>query len=124
MKFKVEEITSVIRQEISQYRQKLDVSEIGRVVEVGDGIARIYGLDNAMAGELLTFANGATGQVFNLEEGSIGAVIFGDYLGIKEGDEVRTTGDLLRVPVGEEMLGRVVDPLGNPIDGGPAIKPA
>ena len=123
MKFRVEEITSVIKQEIAQYKQKLDVSEVGRVVEVGDGIARLYGLDNAMAGELLEFANGATGQVFNLEEGSIGAVIFGDFLGIKEGDEVRTTGDLLRVPVGEEMLGRVVDPLGNPIDGGPAIKP-
>ncbi len=124
MKFRVEEITSVIKQEILQYKQKLDVSEVGRVVEVGDGIARLYGLDNAMAGELLEFANGATGQVFNLEEGSIGAVIFGDYLGIKEGDEVRTTGNLLKVPVGEEMLGRVVDPLGNPIDGGPAIKPA
>lgn len=123
MKFKVEEITSVIKQEIAQYKEQLDVSEVGRVVEVGDGIARIYGLDNAMAGELLQFASGATGQVFNLEEGSIGAVIFGDYLSIKEGDEVRTTGELLSVPVSEELLGRVVDPLGNPIDGGPAIKP-
>ena len=123
MKFKVEEITSVIKQEIAQYKEQLDVSEVGRVVEVGDGIARIYGLDNAMAGELLQFSNGATGQVFNLEEGSIGAVIFGDYLSIKEGDEVKTTGELLSVPVSEEMLGRVVDPLGNPIDGGPAIKP-
>ncbi len=122
MKFRVEEITSVIKQEILQYKSKLDVSEVGRVIEVGDGIARLYGLDNAMAGELLEFASGATGQVFNLEEGSIGAVVFGDFLGIKEGDEVRTTGNLLTVPVGEEMLGRVVDPLGNPIDGGPAIK--
>ncbi len=122
MKFKVEEIASVIKQEISQYKQQLDVSEVGRVIEVGDGIARIYGLDNAMAGELLEFANGASGQVFNLEEGSIGAVIFGNYLGIKEGDEVRTTGELLRVPAGKELLGRVVDPLGRPIDGGPAIK--
>ena len=122
MKFKVEEITSVIKQEISQFKHQLDVSEVGRVIEVGDGIARIYGLDNAMAGELLEFANGASGQVFNLEEGSIGAVIFGDYLSIKEGDEVRTTGELLKVPSGKEMLGRVVDPLGRPIDGGPAIK--
>ena len=121
MKFKVEEITSVIKQEISQYRSELDVAEVGRVLEVGDGIARIYGLKNAMAGELLEFPGGIMGQVFNLEEDSIGAVIYGDYLGIKEGDEVRTSGELLSVPVGPEMLGRVVDPLGRPLDGGPAI---
>jgi F-type H+-transporting ATPase subunit alpha len=121
MKFKVEEITSVIKQEISQYRSELDVAEVGRVLEIGDGIARIYGLRNAMAGELLEFSNGVMGQVMNLEEDSIGAVIYGDYLGIKEGDEVRTTGELLSVPVGPEMLGRVVNPLGEPIDGGPPI---
>ncbi len=121
MKFKVEEITSVIKQEISQYRSELDVAEVGRVLEVGDGIARIYGLQNAMAGELLEFQNGVKGQVFNLEEDSIGAVVYGDYLGIKEGDEVRTMGELLSVPVGPEMLGRVVNPLGEAIDGGPAI---
>ena len=117
MKFKVEEITSVIKQEIAQFRSELDVAEVGRVLEVGDGIARIYGLNNAMASELLEFENGVLGQVFNLEEGSIGAVVYGDYLGIKEGDEVRCTGRLLSVPVGAEMLGRVVNPLGQPIDG-------
>ena len=121
MKFKVEEITSVIKQEISQFETELDVSEVGRVLEIGDGIARIYGLNNVMAGEMLQFENGVFGQVFNLEEGSIGAVIYGDYLGVKEGDRVKTTGRLLEVPVGQEMLGRVVDPLGQPIDGGPRI---
>jgi F-type H+-transporting ATPase subunit alpha len=121
MKFKVEEITSVIKEEIAQYRSELDVAEVGRVLEVGDGIARIYGLKNAMAGELLEFPNSIMGQVFNLEEDSIGAVIYGDYLQVKEGDEVRTTGELLSVPVGPELLGRVVNPLGQPLDGGPAI---
>ncbi len=121
MKFKVEEITSVIKQEIAQFQSELDVSEVGRVLEVGDGIARIYGLNIAMAGELLEFENGQFGQVFNLEEGSIGAVVYGDYLGIKEGHEVRGSGRLLSVPVGREMLGRVVDALGHPIDGGPAL---
>jgi len=121
MKFKVEEITSVIKQEISQYRRELDVSEVGRVLEVGDGIARVYGLHNAMAGEMLEFSGSVLGQVFNLEEDSIGAVIYGDYLKIKEGDPVRTMGELLSVPVGKELLGRVVNPLGEAIDGGPAI---
>jgi F-type H+/Na+-transporting ATPase subunit alpha len=121
MKFKIEELTSVIKQEIAQFESDLDVCEVGRVLEVSDGIARVYGLNNAMAGEVLEFANGVRGQVFNLEEGSIGAVIFSDYLSIKEGDQVRTTGRLLEVPVGREMLGRVVNPLGEPIDGGPAF---
>jgi len=121
MKFKVEEITSVIKQEIAQFQSELDVAEVGRVLEVGDGIARIYGLHKAMAGELLQFENGIFGQVFNLEEDSIGAVIYGNYLDIKEGDEVRGTGKLLSVPVGNEMLGRVVDPLGKPMDGGGAF---
>jgi F-type H+-transporting ATPase subunit alpha len=121
MKFKVEEITSVIKQEIAQFRSELDVTDVGRVLEVGDGIARVYGLNNAMAGELLEFEGEIYGQVFNLEEGSIGAVIYGDYLSIKEGDEVRSTGRLLSVPVGAEMLGRVVNPLGQPIDGKGAI---
>ncbi|MGD8451149.1 MAG: F0F1 ATP synthase subunit alpha [Phycisphaerae bacterium] len=124
MKFKADEITSVIKQEISQYKTELDVAEIGRVLEVGDGVVRIYGLAKAMAGEMLDFGEGAVGTVFNLEENSIGAVVLGDYLGIKEGDEVRTTGRLLSVPVGEEMVGRVVDPLGRPLDGrGPIQSP-
>ncbi|GMV96916.1 MAG: F0F1 ATP synthase subunit alpha [Phycisphaerae bacterium] len=117
MRFKVDEITSVIREEIAQYKGEIDVAEVGKVLEVGDGIARIYGLGKAMAGEMLEFENGAIGQVFNLEENAIGAVILGDYLGIKEGHSVRATGQLLSVPVGEAMIGRVVDPLGRPLDG-------
>jgi F-type H+-transporting ATPase subunit alpha len=121
MKFKIDEITSVIQQEISQYQTHLDVTQVGKVIEIGDGIARIYGLRGAMAGEMLEFPNGIFGQVFNLEEETVGAVILGDYKKIKEGDTVRTTGELLSVPVGEQLLGRVVNPLGQPIDGGPAI---
>lgn len=117
MKFKVDEISSVISEEIRQYRSEVDVAEVGKVLEVGDGIARVYGLANAMSEERLVFANGAYGQVFNLEENSVGVVILGDYLGIKEGDEVRRTGELLSVPCGEKMVGRIVDPLGRPLDG-------
>jgi F-type H+-transporting ATPase subunit alpha len=117
MKFRVDEVMSVLTEEIRQYRSKVDVAEVGRVLEVGDGIARVYGLSKAMAGELLEFQNGARGQVFNLEESSVGVVILGDYLGIKEGDEVRRSGELLSVPVGEAVIGRVVDPLGRPLDG-------
>ncbi|HTG34269.1 MAG TPA: F0F1 ATP synthase subunit alpha [Thermoanaerobaculia bacterium] len=117
MRFRVDEIASVIEEEIRKYRTDVDLSEVGQVLEVGDGIARIYGLTGAMAGERLEFANGAQGQVFNLEESSVGAVVLGDYLGIKEGDEVRRTGELLSVPVGPELIGRVVDPLGRPLDG-------
>ncbi|MGH9361527.1 MAG: F0F1 ATP synthase subunit alpha [Thermoanaerobaculia bacterium] len=117
MRFNVDEIASVITEEIRQYRAEVDLAEVGRVLEVGDGIARIYGLSGAMAGERLEFENGAFGQVFNLEESSVGAVVLGDYLGIREGDEVRRTGELLSVPVGPELIGRVVDPLGRPLDG-------
>ncbi len=117
MKFKVDEISSVITEEIQKYRTEVDVAEVGKVLEVGDGIARVYGLTNAMAEEQLEFANGAMGQVFNLEENSVGVVVLGDYLGIKEGDEVRRTGQLLSVPCGEKLVGRVVDPLGRPLDG-------
>ncbi|MCC7351900.1 MAG: F0F1 ATP synthase subunit alpha [Phycisphaerales bacterium] len=124
MAINVAEITSVLRREIADFEQKLQVSEVGTVIEVGDGIARIYGLRNAMAGELLEFENGTMGQVFNLEEDSIGAVIFGNYLEIKEGDQVKSTGRLLEVPVGDAVIGRVVNPLGQPLDGGPAIASA
>ncbi len=117
MKFKADEIASVIKQEISQYQSALDVAEVGRVLEVGDGVARVFGLAGAMAGEMLEFENGAVGVVFNLEENSIGTVVLGDYLGVKEGDEVRCTGRLLSVPVGDAVIGRVVDPLGRPLDG-------
>src|SRR5262245_24057760 len=117
MKFKVDEISSVIKEEIAQYRSQIDVAETGRVLEIGDGIAQIYGLSNVMAGELIEFENGQRGQVLNLEENAVGAVILGDYLAIKEGDQVRRVGELASVPVGPAMLGRVVDPLGRPLDG-------
>src|SRR5690606_2045266 len=104
----------------------LDVEEVGTVLEVKDGIARIYGLMRAMSGEMLEIASSETGEVItalalNLEEDNIGAVILGDYLQLKEGDEVRRTGRVLEVPVGPALIGRVVDPLGRPIDGGPEI---
>jgi F-type H+-transporting ATPase subunit alpha len=117
MKFKVDEISSVITEEIRNYRSEVDLAEVGRVLEVGDGIARVYGLSNVVAGEQLEFANGQFGQALNLEENSVGVVIFGEYFDIKEGSEVRRTGELLSVPCGEQMIGRVVDPLGRPLDG-------
>src|SRR5579871_2452236 len=117
----VAEITSILKQEIAGYEPRLQINEVGQVIEIGDGIARIYGLRNAMAGELLEFENGTMGQVFNLEEDSIGAVIFGNYLDIKEGETVKSTGRLLEVPVGDAVIGRVVNPLGVPLDGGPTI---
>src|SRR4029077_12854862 len=122
MAINVAEITSVLKREIAGFEQKLQITEVGTVIEVGDGIARIYGLQNAMAGELLEFENGTMGQVFNLEEDSIGAVIFGNYLDIKEGDSVKSTKRLLQVPVGDAVIGRVVNPLGQPLDGGGPIK--
>ena len=122
MKFKADEIASVIQKEIEDFRGQMQTAEVGRVIEVGDGIARCTGLSNAMSGEMLEFSNGTRGLAFNLEENSVGVVIVGDYLNIKEGDEVRSTGKLLSVPVGEALLGRVVDPLGNPLDGkGPVM---
>ncbi len=121
MAINVAEITSVLKQEIAAFEQRLEVSEVGTVIEVGDGIARIYGLRNAMAGELLEFEGGIMGQVFNLDEDSIGAVVFGNYLEIEEGDKVKSTGRLLEVPVGDAVMGRVVNPLGQAIDGGAPI---
>src|ERR1051325_10274948 len=122
MRFNAGEIASVIQKEIEDFRGQLQTSEVGHVVEVGDGIARVYGLASAMAGEMVEFSSGVRGQVFNLEENSVGVIILGDYLKIAEGDEVRTTGALLSVPVGSAVIGRVVDPLGNPLDGkGPII---
>ena len=123
MKIKPEEISSIIRDEIENYKKKLDESNVGVVVEVGDGIARIYGLENSMAGELLVFPNGSSGMILNLEENSVGAVILGETRGINEGDIVKGTGRVAQVPAGEEMLGRVVNALGEPIDGKGAINP-
>ncbi|HZM14950.1 MAG TPA: F0F1 ATP synthase subunit alpha [Candidatus Krumholzibacteria bacterium] len=122
MKIRSEEIASVIRKQIEEYRSQLDVSEVGTVLEVGDGIARIHGLSNAMAAEMLEFEGGVQGQVLNLEEDSIGAAIFGDHLQIREGQKVRSTGRILEVPVGQALVGRVVDPLGEPIDGKGPVK--
>lgn len=116
MKIKIEEIKSIIKKEIEGYKSELDVSEVGRVIQVGDGIARIYGLENAMAGEMLEFQTGAYGLVFNLEEDSIGAVVLGDYLAIEEGHSVKRLNRVLAVPVGDELLGRVINPLGIPLD--------
>ncbi len=123
MRFKADEIVSVLANEISQYESKLDTREVGRVLEVGDGIARVYGLSGVMAGEMLEFTKTKVrGLAFNLEENSVGVIILGEYLEIAEGDEVRTTGELLRVPVGDALIGRVVDPLGVPLDGkGPVV---
>ena len=122
MKFNSDEIASVIQKEIEQFSTQIDVRDVGRVLEVGDGIAQVYGLSGVMAGEMVEFASGVSGLAFNLEENSVGVIILGDYLAINEGEEVRSTGKLLSVPVGDALLGRVVDPLGNPLDGkGPIV---
>jgi len=117
MRFKADEIASVIQQEIEQFESRIDVREVGQVIEVGDGIARVYGLSGVMAGEMVEFPGNVFGLAFNLEENSVGVTILGDYLTINEGDEVKSTGRLLSVPVGDAVLGRVLDPLGNPLDG-------
>ena len=117
MRIKPEEISKIIRSEIENYKSSLDISNTGTVLEVGDGIARIYGLSDAMAGELLQFENGTVGMALNLEESNVGAVIFGKTQGIKEGSIVKGLGKVAEVPAGNELLGRVVDALGTPIDG-------
>ena len=117
MKFNSDEIASVIQAEIQQFGSSVDVREVGTVLEVGDGIARVYGLSNVMSGEMVEFPSGVTGLAFNLEEKSVGIIILGDYLSIKEGEEVRALGKLLSVPAGDAVIGRVLDPLGNPLDG-------
>ncbi|MFD1362033.1 F0F1 ATP synthase subunit alpha [Lentibacillus salinarum] len=117
MSIKAEEISSLIKEQIENFDSEIEVSDVGTVIEVGDGIARAHGLDDAMAGELLEFSNGVMGMAQNLEEGNVGIVILGPFSDIHEGDEVRRTGRVMQVPVGEELLGRVVNPLGQPIDG-------
>ena len=125
MELKPEEITKIIRNQIKYYQNRLETSEIGTVILVGDGIARVSGLTNCMAGELLDFPNGAYGMAQNLEEDSVAVVILGADSGIKEGDTVRRTGKVVSVPVGKAMIGRVVNALGEPIDGkGPIIEEA
>ena len=117
MKFNSDEIASVLQQEIVGLESKIDVREVGTVLEVGDGIARVYGLSGVMAGEMVEFPNGTIGLAFNLEENSVGIIILGDYLTIQEGDEVKALGTLLSVPAGDAVIGRHLDPLGNPLDG-------
>lgn len=117
MKFNSDEIASVIQKEIETFESQMDVRDVGTVLEVGDGIARVYGLSGVMAGEMVQFPSGVIGLAFNLEESSVGVIILGDYLTINEGDEVKALGKLLSVPVGEGVVGRVLDPLGNPLDG-------
>ncbi len=117
MSIKAEEISALIKQQIENFDSDIEVSDVGTVIEVGDGIARVHGLDNVMAGELVEFSNGVMGLAENLEESNVGIVILGPYRDIREGDEVRRTGRIMQVPVGEELLGRVVNPLGQPIDG-------
>jgi F-type H+-transporting ATPase subunit alpha len=114
---RADEISRVLREEIENYDRAVDVAETGSVISVGDGIARIYGLENVMAGELIEFKGGVSGIALNLEEEDVGAVLLGDFSGIKEGDEVRRTGRIMSIPVGEAMIGRVVNALGEPIDG-------
>ncbi len=117
MAIRSDEITSIIRSEIKGFDAGADVSGVGTIVEVGDGIAQVYGLSGALAQELLEFPNGIMGMAFNLEEETVGALILGDYTSLKEGDQVRTTGRIVEVPVGDALIGRVVNPLGEPIDG-------
>src|SRR5712672_2407061 len=117
MDIKAEEISKIIREQIGSFAVDVDVAEVGSIISIGDGIARIHGVDNAMAGEMLEFPHGVFGIALNLEEESVGAVLLGEFKEIKEGDLVKRTGRIMSVPVGEELLGRGVNALGQPIDG-------
>jgi F-type H+-transporting ATPase subunit alpha len=117
MAIRSDEITSIIRSEIAGFAEGTDVAGVGTIVEVGDGIAQVYGLSGALASELLEFPGGVMGMAFNLEEETVGALILGDYTELKEGDQVKTTGRVVQIPVGDALIGRVVNPLGTPIDG-------
>src|SRR2546423_4499314 len=117
LKLRPEEITSILKERIEQYDVATDLSEVGTVLQVGDGIARIHGLENCVALEMLELEHGVVGLAFNLEEDNVGAALFGDWEDVKEGEPVRRTGKVASVPVGPGLLGRVIDPLGNPIDG-------
>lgn len=122
MSIRPDEISTLIKQQIEKYKSEIQVVDVGTVINVGDGIARIHGLENVMAGELLEFASGVVGMAQNLEENNVGAIILGPYTDIREGDQVKRTGRIMEVPVGEELLGRVVNPLGQPLDGKGPIK--
>jgi F-type H+-transporting ATPase subunit alpha len=117
LKLRPEEITSILKERIEQYDIQTDLSEVGTVLQVGDGIARVHGLENCVSLEMLEFEHGVTGFAFNLEEDNVGVALVGEWEEVKEGEPVRRTGAVASVPVGEALLGRVVDPLGNPLDG-------
>ncbi|MCM3786048.1 F0F1 ATP synthase subunit alpha [Neobacillus mesonae] len=117
MSIRPEEISTLIKNQIEQYKTDIEVSEVGSVIEVGDGIARVYGLENVMSGELVEFSTGVLGLALNVEESNVGIVILGPYTDIREGDQVKRTGQIMQVPVGEAMIGRVVNALGEPVDG-------
>src|SRR4030066_2074942 len=114
---KTEEISELLRKQITDFEKKVDVSEIGTVTYIGDGVAKVYGLENCMAAELLEFPNGVFGMALNLEEDAVGAILFGEDTLIKEGDIVKRTGRIMEGPVGEALIGRVVNAIGQPIDG-------
>jgi F-type H+/Na+-transporting ATPase subunit alpha len=122
VKLRPEEITSILKERIEHYDVETDLAEVGTVLQVGDGIARIYGLENAVAQEMLELEHNVVGLAFNLEEDDVGAALFGEWQHVKEGEPVKRTGKVASVPVGEALLGRVVDPLGNPLDGGGPIE--
>src|SRR2546427_3674982 len=117
MKLRPEEITSILRERIEKFDVETDLAEVGAVLQVGDGIARVHGLENCLALEMVELEHGVVGLAFNLEEDNVGVALFGEWEKVKEGEPVRRTGKVASVPVGEALLGRVVDPLGNPIDG-------
>src|SRR5438045_585942 len=121
MKIRAAEISAILKQQIANFGSEADVAEVGQVLSVGDGIARVYGLDTVQAGEMVEFPNGMKGMALNLEADNVGVVIFGEDSGIREGDTVKRTGAIVDVPVGRGLLGRVVDGLGNPIDGKGAL---
>src|SRR5579872_2734297 len=122
MAIRPEEITSVIERELEQYEKSLEQVGVGSVLQVGDGIARLYGLEDVMAGEMVEFSNGVKGLVLNLEEDNVGVVVMGVDTGIREGDSCKRTGTILDVPVGDALVGRVVNAIGEPIDGkGPIV---
>jgi F-type H+-transporting ATPase subunit alpha len=121
VKLNPDEIASILKNQISGFEDTADVEEIGTVIQVGDGIARVYGLERCIVLEMLELPHGVTGLALNLEESNVAVVLFGEWQKIREGDTVRRTGKVMSVPVGEQLIGRVVNPLGEPIDGGPAI---
>jgi F-type H+/Na+-transporting ATPase subunit alpha len=122
LKLRPEEITAILKERIKEFEVETDLAEVGTVLQIGDGISRVYGLESAASMEMLEFEHGVTGIALNLEEDNVGAALFGNWEEVKEGEPVRRTGRVASVPVGEDLIGRIVDPLGNPLDGGPPLK--